>query len=72
MLYVTYLKKEKSSQSIVNKMMRIYRTEDTYMRSLLKLDIQKELLEQGIKVKRKCLATYKVTCTVWRYIPTNI
>lgn len=59
-LLETYLKKEKSSQSIVNKMMRIYRTEDTYMRSLVKLDIQKELLEQGIKVKRRWVHTLRV------------
>ena len=52
-LLETTLKNEKKSQSLVNSLMRVFRTESTQMRSQLKLDLQSELTEQGIKVKRR-------------------
>lgn len=51
------LVKDNSTKSIVNNLMRIYRTENVQMRSRVKLDIQSELEEQGIYVKRKWLHT---------------
>lgn len=63
-LLETYLEKEKSSQSLVNKLMRIYRTESTEMRSETKLEIQRELKELGIPVKRRWVHTLYVASNV--------
>ena len=63
-LLETTLKNEKKSQSIVNSLMRVFRTENTKMRSQLKLDLQSELINQGIKVKRRWVHTL--------YNPTNV
>lgn len=58
------LKNERKSQSLVNSLMRVFRTESTQMRSKYKLDLQQELLEQGIKVKRRWVHTL--------YNPSNV
>ena len=63
-LLKTYIKKEKQSQSLVNKIMRIYRTESTLMRSDIKLRIQNELAFYGIKVKRRWVHTLRVAGNV--------
>lgn len=63
-LLETTLKNEKKSQSLVNSLMRVFRTESTQMRSQLKLDLQSELAEQGIKVKRRWVHTL--------YNPSNV
>ena len=63
-LLETTLKNEKKSQSLVNSLMRVFRTESTQMRSQLKLDLQRELAEQGIKVKRRWVHTL--------YNPSNV
>lgn len=51
------LKNNRISDSLVSDLMRIYRTENTEMRTRLKLDVQEQLLKQGIKVKRRWLHT---------------
>lgn len=51
------LKQEKKSYSTVSRLMRISRTENTYMRSQVKLDIQRELASQGIEVRRRWVHT---------------
>lgn len=53
----TFMKKKDLSRSIVSNLMRIYRTENTIMKSKVKLDIQEELAKQGVIVKRKWLHT---------------
>lgn len=56
-LIETIIKNEKKSKSLVSSIVRIFRTESTKMRSQLKLDIQEELREQGINIKRKWVHT---------------
>ena len=56
-LFETSLKNEKKSYSTVSRLMRISRTENTQMRSQVKLDIQSELAKQGIEVKRRWIHT---------------
>lgn len=56
-LFEELIKKEKKTYSTVSRLMRISRTENTQMRSQVKLDIQKELAEQGIEVKRRWIHT---------------
>ena len=51
------LKQEKKTNSTISRLMRISRTENTLMRSKVKLDIQSELAKQGIEVKRKWVHT---------------
>ena len=59
------IKKEKKSYSTLSRLMRVSRTENTQMRSQVKLDIQKELASQGIEVKRKWIHTlYNPTAIV--------
>lgn len=58
------LKNEKKSQSLVNNLMRVFRTESTKMRTKLKLDLQEELEKQGIKVRRRWVHTL--------YNPSNV
>lgn len=53
----TLLNTEKKSYSTVNRLMRISRTENTKMRSQVKIDIQVELAKQGINVKRRWVHT---------------
>ncbi len=60
----TTLKNEKKSKSLVNSLMRVFRTESTEMRSNVKLQVQEELDKQGIKVKRRWVHTL--------YNPVNI
>lgn len=56
-LFETSLKNEKKSYSTISRLMRISRTENTQMRSKVKLDIQSELAKQGIEVKRRWIHT---------------
>lgn len=56
-LFESAIKNEKKSYSTVSRLMRISRTENTQMRSQVKLDIQKELANQGIEVKRRWVHT---------------
>ena len=56
-LFEEIIKKEKKTYSTVSRLMRISRTENTQMRSQVKLDIQRELAEQGIEVKRRWVHT---------------
>lgn len=56
-LFETSLKNEKKSYSTISRLMRISRTENTQMRSKVKLDIQTELEKQGIEVKRRWVHT---------------
>ena len=56
-LFEEIIKKEKKTYSTVSRLMRISRTENTQMRSQVKLDIQKELAEQGIEVRRRWVHT---------------
>lgn len=58
------IKNEQKSQSLVNSLMRVFRTESTAMRSKYKLDLQEDLLKEGIKVKRRWVHTL--------YNPTNV
>ena len=58
------IKNEKKSQSLVNSLMRVFRTESTIMRSQYKLDLQEDLEKEGIKVKRRWVHTL--------YNPTNV
>lgn len=51
------LKKENKVYSVVSKLMRVARTENTRMRSRAKLDIQDELKKQGINVRRRWVHT---------------
>lgn len=53
----TMLKHEKKTQSIVSNLMRVFRTESTDMRSRFKMELQENLLAEGIKVKRRWLHT---------------
>ena len=63
-LIKTYLKKEKTSSSIISKMMRIYRTESTQMRTRFKLDLEEELKNQGIEVNKRWVHTLRVATNV--------
>lgn len=56
-LFEELIKKEKKTYSTVSRLMRISRTENTQMRSQVKMDIQKELANQGIEVKRRWVHT---------------
>lgn len=49
------LSKYIKTDSITSNLMRIYRTENTIVRSKLKIDIQQELKNQGIIVRRQWL-----------------
>lgn len=53
----TTLKKTNVTNSLVSSLMRIYRTENTMMRSKLKVQIQEDLARQGIHVTRRWLHT---------------
>ena len=53
----TVLGSERKSKSLVGRLMRVYRTENTMMRSRIKLDVQEELAKDGIIVKRKWMHT---------------
>jgi hypothetical protein len=58
------LKNEDRKQSLVSYCMRAFRTENTKDRSQFKLDLQEELLDQGIKVKRMWVHTLYVSTNV--------
>lgn len=53
----TVLGSERKSKSLVGRLMRVYRTENTMMRSRIKLDVQEELAKEGIIIKRKWMHT---------------
>ena len=58
------LKDKNKAQSLVNKLMRAFRTESTLMRSNIKLIVQKNLKNIGINVKRKWVHTMNVKANV--------
>lgn len=53
----TLTKKKDITNGVLYNLMRVYRTENTKSRSMLKLEIQEELEKQGIYVRRKWLHT---------------
>lgn len=63
-LLKTTIKTEKKNQSLTSSLMRVFRTENTKMRTQLKFDLKEELVKEGFKIKRRWVHTL--------FNPTNV
>ena len=59
-----YFKKENKSNSLLNRIMRVSRTENTQTRSAVKLNALKQYQEQGFNLKKRWIHTLSVSYNV--------